>query len=95
MDDQKLLAFLNGKVSGREFQVHVNAEVAAWIKKLRERGRSAPVYLNGDGHLVDMAPRHVARMLDSLMSNDMKPSAFLYVLDVLLMSPRKYPNFCV
>jgi hypothetical protein len=94
MDDQKLVAFLDGKLAASDFQKHLKPEVEQWVSKLSERGRSASVHLSGSGQLAALTPRQLARILDALISTEMAPAAFLYALDALLMSPRvSWPIF--
>ena len=88
MDDRKLVAFLDGELSGPEFQVHLKDEVATWANRLREGGRSAPIRLSGRGHLGDMTPRQAIRLLDALISTELTPPAFMYVLDAILITDR-------
>jgi hypothetical protein len=88
MDDRKLVAFLNGQLSGHEFQVHLNDEVIIWADRLRERGRSASIHLSGHRHLGELTPRRAIRLLDALISTELTPTAFLYILDAILTTDR-------
>jgi|CXWL01.1.fsa_nt_gi hypothetical protein len=93
MDGKKLLAFLNGEITGIELQRHIEPEVVIWIDKLRERGRSASVQLTGHGHLTDMTAQRAILILDALIKNELPETSFSYVLEALLMSDRiNWPN---
>ncbi len=75
-------------MAGPDFESSLKPEVEAWIARLKERGRSASVYLSGTGDLVDPTPRQMVRLLDAVISTEIRPASFLYALEALLMSPR-------
>ncbi len=86
MKATNLIAFLNGGIAGRDLQSQIAAEVDVWTKRLSERGRSAPVTLVGAIGSFDITRQGAMRLLDALITMELSPTSFTYVLDALLLS---------
>jgi hypothetical protein len=83
-----LIEYLSGHLPATELQAKVEPEVLMWAKQLSERGRSASVVLHGMDNFFDVTLEHALRLLDALISRDLMPATFAYVLDALLLDEK-------
>jgi len=81
-----LKAFLEADLSGSDLKDLIAHEVAQWSTSLRERGRSASITLTGKIASLDVTRDKALRLLDALLTTELPPATFAYVLNALLLS---------
>ncbi len=86
MKTSDLIKFLHGNLDAKALQFRISKEVDEWVVLLAKRGSSAPISLLGPAESTTVTSTAIANLLDALLTSELTPAAFSYVVDAMLMS---------
>jgi hypothetical protein len=77
--------FLDGSLEASKFQAGIADEIAIWMSRQSERGRSHPIILTGSMNGFEMTKRRALGFIEALIARQVSAETFAYVLNALLL----------